>query len=122
MELLEREDLLGTLQTLRQRAAAGDGTLLFVEGEAGIGKTSLLQTFCGQQKDARICWGGCDALYPPRPLGPLFEIAAGLNDELQRALSNGAERMRVFGAFLGAVSKATLIVLEDLHWADEATL
>jgi DNA-binding CsgD family transcriptional regulator len=122
MELLEREDLLGTLQALRQRAAAGDGTLLFVEGEAGIGKTSLLQTFCDQQKDAPVHWGGCDSLHPPRPFGPLYEIAAGLNDELQRALSSGAERMQVFGAFLGGVSKPTLVVLENLHWADEATL
>lgn len=122
MELLEREDLLGTLQKLRQRAVAGDGTLLFVEGEAGIGKTSLLQTFCRGQKDTPVHWGGCDALHAPRPLAPLYEIAVGLNDELRRALTHGAERVHVFGAFLGAVAKPTLVVLEDLHWADEATL
>lgn len=122
MELLEREELLGTLQKLQQRAAAGDGTLLFVEGEAGIGKTSLLQTFCREQKEAPVHWGGCDALPAPRPLGPLYEIALRLTDEFQHALSDGAERMQVFGAFLGAVSKPTLVVLEDLHWADEATL
>jgi DNA-binding CsgD family transcriptional regulator len=122
MELLERDELLATLQKLRQRATAGDGTLLFVEGEAGIGKTSLLQTFCRRQKDAPVHWGGCDALHTPRPLGLLYEIAAGLNAELQRALHEGRERMHIFGAFLGAVAKPTLVVLEDLHWADEATL
>jgi DNA-binding CsgD family transcriptional regulator/tetratricopeptide (TPR) repeat protein len=122
MELLEREELLGTLQKLRQRAAAGDGTLLFVEGEAGIGKTSLLQTFCRQQKEAPVHWGGCEALYAPRPLGLLNEIASGLTADLQRALREGRERMQIFGAFLSAVAKPTLVVFEDLHWADEATL
>jgi len=122
MELLEREELLATLQKLRQRASAGDGTLLFVEGAAGIGKTALLQTFCRRQKDAPVHWGGCDALNTPRPLGLLYEIAASLNAELQRALRERVERMRVFGAFLSAVSKPSLVVLEDLHRADEATL
>src|SRR5688572_8341564 len=122
MELLERDELLGTLRELRQRAAAGDGTLLFVEGEAGIGKTSLLQTFCRQEREAPVHWGGCDALHAPRPLGLLYEIAAGLTAELQRALREGKERMQIFGAFLGAVAKPTLVVFEDLHRADEATL
>src|SRR5688572_18332447 len=122
MELLERDELLGTLRELRQRAAAGDGTLLFVEGEAGIGKTSLLQTFCRQEREAPVHWGGCDALHTPRPLGLLYEIATGLTAELQRALREGTERTQIFGAFLSAVAKPTLVVLEDLHWADEATL
>jgi DNA-binding CsgD family transcriptional regulator/tetratricopeptide (TPR) repeat protein len=122
MELLEREELLGTLQKLRHRAAAGEGTLLFIEGEAGIGKTSLLQTFCRRHKDAPVHWGGCDALDPPRPLAALHEIAASLNAELQRALREGRERIQVFGAFLSAVAKPSLIVFEDLHWADQATL
>lgn len=122
MELLEREEVLGTLQRLRQRATAGDGTLLFVEGEAGIGKTSLLQTFCRRQKDAAVFWGGCDALHTPGPLGLLHEIAASLNAELQRTLREGKERTQIFGAFLGAVSKPSLVIFEDLHWADEATL
>lgn len=122
MELLEREEVLATLQTLRRRASAGNGTLLFVEGEAGIGKTALLKTFCGRQQDAPSYWAGCDPLEPPRPLAPLHDIAARLNCELQRALSGGAERMHVYRAFLAAISKPTLVVLEDLHWADEATL
>jgi DNA-binding CsgD family transcriptional regulator/tetratricopeptide (TPR) repeat protein len=122
MELVERDELLGTLQRLRQRATAGDGTLLFVEGEAGIGKTALLQTFCRQQKEIPVHWGGCDAFYAPRPLGLLHDIAVGLNAELQRALREGRERMQIFGAFLSAVAKPTLVVFEDLHWADEATL
>lgn len=122
MELLEREELLGTLQRLRQRATAGDGTLLFIEGDAGIGKTSLLQTFSRQQHDAPVHWGGCDPLQVPRPLGVLHEIAAGLTAELQRALRESRERMQIFGAFLGAVSKPTLVIFEDLQWADQASL
>lgn len=122
MELLEREELLGTLQTLRQRAAAGDGTLLFVEGEAGLGKTSLLQTFRRRYQDIPVYWGRCGPLPTPPPLAPLREIAAGLRGELQRALSADAGRMQIFGAFLRAIARPTVVVLEDLHWADEATL
>ncbi|MET0535611.1 MAG: AAA family ATPase [Steroidobacter sp.] len=122
MELLERDELLGTLQTLRQRAIAGDGTLLLLEGEAGIGKTSLLKTFCRQQRDVPIHWGDCDPLQIPPPLAPIHEIAAGMGGELQQALSTGAGRIQLFGAFLGAIAKPAVVVIEDLHWADDATL
>jgi DNA-binding CsgD family transcriptional regulator/tetratricopeptide (TPR) repeat protein len=123
MKLLERDELLTSLQVLLRNAAAGQGALLFLEGEAGIGKTSLLKTFADSQRAHQpVYWGACDALQAPRPLGPLFDIAAQIEGELQTALRDN-ERLRIFSSFLNAlVRPPALIVLDDLHWADEATL
>lgn len=124
MKLLEREELLTSLQVLLRNAAAGQGSLLFVEGEAGIGKTSLLRAFAERQRaHLPVYWGACDALHSPRPLGPLFDIAEQLQGELPAALDGDVERLRVFSSFLNALTRPpALLVLEDLHWADEATL
>jgi DNA-binding CsgD family transcriptional regulator/tetratricopeptide (TPR) repeat protein len=124
MKLLERDELLTSLQVLLRNAAAGQGSLLFLEGEAGIGKTSLLRAFAdSQQAQVPVYWGACDALQTPRPLGPLFDIAAQLKGELQAALDGNVERLRIFSSFLAEIGRPpALIVLEDLQWADEATL
>jgi predicted ATPase/DNA-binding CsgD family transcriptional regulator len=123
-KLLEREALLATLQEHLRLATAGPGVLVFVEGEAGIGKTTLLRAFAAMQRaELPVHWGACDALQTPRPLGPLYDIAAQADGGLRAALDNDAERLRVFGAFLELlVAAPSLVLLEDLHWADEATL
>ena len=124
MKLLERGELLESMRGLLDRACAGPGLLLFVEGEAGIGKTSLLRSFAalhGAKLPFR--WGGCDALQTPRPLGPLHDIAAQSPGPLQSALEDDAERLQAFNAFLEMLTeRPMLVILEDLHWADEATL
>ena len=74
MKLLERDDLLAQLHEQLHRAVSGPGLLAFVEGEAGIGKTSLLRAFAETQHTVPVRWGGCDALQTPRPLGPLYDI------------------------------------------------
>lgn len=124
MKLLERDELLTSLQVLLRNAAAGQGTLLFLEGEAGIGKTSLLRAFAESERShVPVYWGACDALQTPRPLGPLFDIADQIKGPLQAALNDSAERLHVFSTFLTELARPpALIVLEDLHWADEATL
>lgn len=124
MKLLERDELLTTLQSVLQRAVAGQGALLFVEGEAGIGKTSLLKSFADWQRgNSSVYWGACEALQTPRPLGPLYDIATQAEGDLQAALAGDIERLRVFGAFLQLLTRhPALVLLEDLHWADEATL
>jgi len=121
MKLLERAELLAKLQAQLQRAAAGPGALVFVEGEAGIGKTALLRSLAECGGGCVVHWGGCDALQTPRPLGPLHDIAAQ-SGELRAALECN-DRLRVFGAFLDLLAaQPSLVLIEDLHWADEATL
>jgi DNA-binding CsgD family transcriptional regulator len=123
MKLLEREDLLAQLQEQLRRSVAGPGMLVFIEGEAGIGKTSLLRAFAANQRSVPVRWGGCDALQTPRPLGPLYDIAAHSRGPLQTALGADADRLGVYSAFLDEMtSESSLILMEDLHWADEATL
>src|SRR5262245_57824468 len=75
MELLEREHYLADLTRWQQAAANTAGCLALVSGEAGIGKTSLLLEFAQRQGSARVLWGACDALFTPRPLAPLQDIA-----------------------------------------------
>ena len=64
----------------------------------------------------------------PRPLGPLFDIAAQTSGELASLASKaGSPRDRLFAAFLaeigaGRAGAATVAVMEDVHWADEATI
>ncbi len=63
MELLEREDALHALGDHMAAATAGRGGLVFLSGEAGVGKSVLLQRFCEAQGDgARVLMGSCDVL------------------------------------------------------------
>lgn len=124
MKLLEREDMLATIAEQQRLAALGAGRIVFVEGEAGIGKTSLLRE-CATRLDgaADVYWGACDALQTPRPLAPLHDIASQASPGLRALLEGDAPRLRAFGAFLELLSRTpALVLLEDLHWADEATL
>jgi DNA-binding CsgD family transcriptional regulator len=125
MELLERASFLGTLAEYADEARRGDGRLVLVSGESGIGKTALLEAFQENAKGVRWLWGACDGLLTPRPLGPLFDIGAQLGGELADLCRQGAARDRLFGAFLseiGPPATFSVVVMEDLHWADEATI
>jgi DNA-binding CsgD family transcriptional regulator/tetratricopeptide (TPR) repeat protein len=123
MELLEREQSLADL-TRWLEAAAGGGCIALVSGEAGIGKTSLLEEFSKRQRQARVLWGACDALFTPRPLAPLYDIARQTQGVLLAAMDSGATRDQIFTAALDELERraASLVVFEDVHWADEATL
>jgi DNA-binding CsgD family transcriptional regulator len=124
MELLERSGFLETLAERLAEARAGRGSVTFVGGEAGVGKTVLVRGFCAVTPTPRVLEGGCEALFTPRPLGPFADVAAVTGGELARLVGAGAkphELMTVLGEELGRESP-TILVLEDLHWADEATL
>jgi DNA-binding CsgD family transcriptional regulator/tetratricopeptide (TPR) repeat protein len=123
MELLERKKCLTELTDWLRRAIEGEGCIALVGAEAGIGKTALLQEFAKAQPGARVLWGGCDALFAPRPLGPLYDIARQTQGELSAAINSNANREGIFAAALNELERTqTLIVFEDMHWADEATL
>jgi len=124
MALLERELYLEQLQTALSDAAAGCGRLVLISGEAGIGKTSLVEQFTRQQTSARrVLWGACDDLFTPRPLGPLHDMAAQTQSNLSSLLHNNTPHATLFSAFLAELQGRPLIVIfEDMHWADEASL
>src|SRR5918999_4373721 len=102
MELLEREPYLAELQSLVQQTASGSGSLALLGGEAGVGKTSLVQTL-GQliTGSARVLTGACDALSTPRPLGPIEDVVAGANGNLDSVLHGNTRRDAIFRAVLG---------------------
>lgn len=126
MELLERDPFLLELAGFLGAAAGGLGRLVFVAGEAGVGKTVLVEEFSRTVlPEARVLRGACDPLSTPRPLGPLVDIARLVGGELDRLLREAGQRHDVFGAFLSLLAHSpepALIVIEDVHWADEATL
>jgi len=123
-ELLERADDLSALgERLNAVSESGQGRLVLVSGEAGVGKTTIVRLFCSGEA-APVLWGDCDPLYTPRPLGPLYAMADESGGELRAALTRGVLPHEVVTALADEMRNRapTIFVLEDLHWADEATL
>ncbi len=78
----------------------GEGHCVFVSGEAGIGKTSLVKAFCKEHKDdCTIYQGACDALFTPRPLAPLYDIIWQVNGNLWPNSNTIEKRTELFAAF-----------------------
>ena len=126
VDLLEREQELVMLDDLLRQATEGHGRTALVSGEAGIGKTSLVERFITLRASAmRVLWGTCEALFTPRPLGPLYDIAHQTQTPLRALLDGEANRAALFATVLDELAGAplpTVLVIEDIHWADEATL
>ena len=123
---LEREGDLRVLAATFEEAAAGRGGIALVSGEAGIGKTTFVDHFLATRgRRARVLKGNCDALFTPSPLGPLHDIARQTRGRLLAQLEGEAPRGAIFSTMLDLLSdgaQASLLVIEDMHWADEATL
>jgi DNA-binding CsgD family transcriptional regulator len=121
MDVLERDAHRAVLDECLAAARGGDGRLVFVSGEAGSGKTTLVDSFCAGVRGARVAMGACDDLDTPRPLGPVLEIAErlGLADP-----HDDVSLHSLMTAMVAALSgsRATIAVVEDAHWADAATL
>jgi len=125
-ELLERSGALETLSALAGRSASARGQVVVVHGEAGVGKSALLEAFAARlDPTARIAWGQCDPLLAPRQLGPFYDMAPVLGEPIGQALAQGAARATLFHdvlAAIGTLPPGSVLVFEDLHWADHASL
>src|SRR4029079_8282334 len=124
VELWERTEAFDLLDALLH-AGTESGRVALVVAEAGMGKSSLVADFTRRRgQRARVLWGACDQLVTPRALGPLHDIARTIRGPLAAGLLAGASREEVFAAFLDEVAGPgpVLVVVEDVHWADEATL
>ena len=123
INLLEREAPHARLEAALDAARLAQGRVVSIEGEAGIGKTSLVLTFAeAHQGDARVHIGGCEHLATPEPLGPLRDIA---RESQGRFSVSSTGQLAAFEALLRLLTSGrgpALLVLEDIHWADDATL
>ena len=125
--LLERQAELQMLGTAVERAHTGQGSAVLVLGEAGIGKTSLVQAFLAAVAGrTRVLAGACEDLFTPRALGPLRDAArSAATGPLAAALSPRTDPDLVFTAVcdeLASPPSPVVLVIEDAHWADGATL
>ncbi|MGY1747229.1 AAA family ATPase [Blastococcus sp. SYSU D00695] len=124
--MLERGDELRQIAAAARDAAAGRGSVVLVCGEAGIGKTSLVAaTRAHLAPAARLIVGHCDDLATARPLGPFRDLAEVVGPRLRAALTATADREALLDALrdeLDGRGSGTVLAVEDVHWADHATL
>jgi DNA-binding CsgD family transcriptional regulator len=113
--LLERHTQLAELAAAERDAASGRGSLVLVTGEAGIGKTELVRQFA-EGSQAQVWWGMCDELLTPRPLGPFRDMFGGAEHAAQ------GEFLDAILSELDGAPQPAVVVVEDAHWADRATL
>jgi DNA-binding CsgD family transcriptional regulator/tetratricopeptide (TPR) repeat protein len=123
--ILERDDELAVLGRAARDAGDGSGSVVLVSGEAGIGKSSLVEAIRGVlPAEGRLLVGYCDDLATPRVLGPFRDLIGSVGTPLTLALQRG-DRAAVLEAMrdeLGWAMQPTVLAVEDVHWADEATL
>ncbi len=114
--LLDRDPQLESFAQWVTDAGAARSSIVLVEGEAGCGKTSLVHS---ATSDVESWWGWCEPLSTPRPLGPLLDLAP------EAGLTVGGDTFATYDALLQVLRRRTtpvVVVLEDVHWADDATL
>ncbi|MGH8914139.1 MAG: ATP-binding protein, partial [Acidimicrobiia bacterium] len=124
--LLEREALLAEIEPLVSLASKGHGSMVLVAGEAGAGKTSLVREAAHRASSrAMVLIGGCDPLTTPRPLSPILDIlsdpGSGLGDVLEKSADTSGLFAELLQRWRGA-ARPTMLIIEDVHWADEGTL
>lgn len=125
-DFLERDNDLAVLTSAYAQACELQGSLVLVIGEAGIGKTRFVRNFADTcPASTHILWGHCDPLTTPAPLAPLYDIARDSGPPLSDMLQTGTGSVVLFGALLEMLRNAdqtTVLIIEDIHWADDATL
>jgi predicted ATPase len=123
--LVERDEALATLRSSLDEAATATGRIVLIRGEAGIGKTALLKAFVEDcSSDVEVLWGFCDGVSTPQPYGPFVDMADALGAEFGHLVDGNAARGEVGRWLLKWMSAGPMrvLVVEDVHWADQATL
>ena len=124
--ILERDAELSVLANAMRAAADRHGSVALVMGEAGIGKSSLIEALRSHlPAEGRMLVGYCDDLATPRTLGPFRDLVGSVGTELSRAVTDGSDRDRMLAALRTELTwpeHPTVLVIEDVHWADDATL
>ena len=123
--LVERDEPLAALRRYLDEDAKAIGRLVVVRGEAGIGKTALVRAFIEDcPADVRIFWGACDGVSTPQPYGPFEDMAEAMGPELRRLLDSNASRNEIGRWLLKRLSTGNrhVLVIEDIQWADQASL
>src|SRR5689334_22592742 len=124
VRLTERDHELAELQARADEVRTGRGRMVLLCGESGAGKTSLVEAFVEQcVRDERVLWGVCDPLPTPRPLGPIHDLAHRLAPATRAVLEQGDQPYDIFAAVSDELRTVpSVLVLDDLHWADQGTI
>jgi DNA-binding CsgD family transcriptional regulator/tetratricopeptide (TPR) repeat protein len=126
MNLLERDEALNALAAAHASATRGAGRVVVVTGEPGIGKTALVEAFLERLPvETAILLGTCDDLSIARPLAPFSDLLGSVSAPLEEAIVRGASPQVLHPLLIGELeprSRTTVLVVEDVHWADGATL
>lgn len=123
-DLVERAEFLGELDNVFNAARQAGGQLLLIGGEAGVGKTSLIRSFCSGNDSIEVKWGACERLFTPRIFGPFLDIALQMGDDADRLFDSGVQAVDFVRFLLRGLEggEPRILVIEDLQWADEGTL
>jgi len=120
--LLERDGELRALSAALHESLDGSGATVLVGGEAGSGKSTVAAHFLGTAP-CRVLRSGCDGATTAAPLGPLVDVASELAVDVPAGADAPIDRIRLFAAVRAALAtEPTVWLVEDLHWADAATL
>jgi DNA-binding CsgD family transcriptional regulator/tetratricopeptide (TPR) repeat protein len=122
MRLLEREEQLAAMSAALADMVSGEGRVVLVGGEAGIGKTTMIAEFLRRTGRFRVLQGTCENLDAARPFGPLIDMTLETGGELLRLVDRAASPVEVFRGLHKILREPTVLVFEDVHWADAATL
>ena len=126
MHLLERDDFLGSLAEYADAARGGESRLVLVAGEAGVGKTTLLEALRDPAHRRALVGGAAATARSPRSRSGRCSTSRSRSEGLlAEACHADAPRQRMFRLLLEELIQApvlTVVAVEDVHWADESTL